>query len=63
MSQPALALTDQTEQEMLRTDVVMVEPLRFFLSKLQHLAGALGKFIEFILGHNRLPLENKKLPG
>ena len=44
----ALALTDEPEQQVLGTDVVVVEALRLLLGKLQHLAGALGKFVKAI---------------
>src|SRR5215212_6973808 len=42
----ALALTNETEQEMLRADVVVVEPLRLVLGKGQDLACAVSEFVE-----------------
>ena len=42
----ALALTDETEQQVLRPDVVVVEALRLLLRQRQHLARALGEFVE-----------------
>ncbi len=44
----ALALTDETEQQVLRADVVVVEPLRFVLSKCQDLARAVRELVEAI---------------
>ena len=43
-----LALANQAEQEMLRADVVVVEPLRLVLSKCQDLARAVRELVEAI---------------
>ena len=47
-----LALTDETEEQVLRADVVVVEPLRFVLSKRQDLASAVRELVEAI---HRIP--------
>ena len=44
----ALALADEPKQQVLRTDVVVVEPLRFVLGKCQDFAGAISEFVEAI---------------
>ena len=44
----ALALADETQQQVLRADVVVVEALRFFLSQRQDLARALRELVEAI---------------
>ena len=44
----ALALADETQQEMLRADVVVVEPLRLVLSERQDLARAIRELVESI---------------
>ena len=44
----ALALANETQQEMLRADVVVVEPLRLVLSKCQDLARAVRELVEAI---------------
>jgi hypothetical protein len=43
-----LALADEAEQEMLGTDVVVVEPLRFVLRERQDLAGTVGELVEAV---------------
>ena len=42
----ALALADQAEEQMLRADVVVVEPLRLVLRERQDLARAIGELVE-----------------
>src|SRR5258708_9759729 len=42
----AFPLPEQAKQEMLSADVVMVEALRLFLSKLHHMPGSLGEPVE-----------------
>ena len=44
----ALALADEPKQQVLRADVVVVEPLRFVLSKCQDFAGTIREFVETI---------------
>ena len=44
----ALALADEAQQEMLRADVVVVEPLRLVLSERQDLARAIRELVEAI---------------
>ena len=44
----ALALADETQQEMLRADVVVVEPLRLVLRERQDLARAIRELVESI---------------
>src|SRR5215212_4510837 len=44
----AITLTNKTQKEVLRSDVVVVETLRFLLRKRQHLPGALRKFVELV---------------
>ena len=44
----ALALADEAEQQVLRADVVVVEPLRFVLGKRQDLARAFRELVEAI---------------
>ena len=41
-----LALPDQAQEQMLRADVVVVEPLRLVLSERQDLARAIGELVE-----------------
>ena len=41
-----VALADQSEQQVLGADVVVIEALRFFLRQCQHTAGALGELVE-----------------
>ena len=43
-----LALADETEEQVLRADVVVVEPLRFVLSKRQDLARTIRELVEAI---------------
>jgi hypothetical protein len=50
----ALALADEAEQQMLGADVVVVEPLRFVLSKRQDLACSVRKLVEAIHRVERL---------
>jgi hypothetical protein len=50
----ALAFSDEAEQEVLRADVVVVEPLRFVLSESQDFAGAIRELVEAI--HKVLPV-------
>src|SRR5215472_13286423 len=46
-----VALADQTQQQMLGADIIMVEALGFFLCEAQHLASPLRKFLEsFVAG-------------
>ena len=47
-----LALADEAQEQMLRADVVVVEPLRFVLSKRQDLASAVRELVEAI---HRIP--------
>src|SRR5215207_4423127 len=42
----AITLTHETQKEVLSSDVVVVETLRFLLRKRQHLPGALRKLVE-----------------
>ena len=49
-----LALADEAEQQMLGADVVVVEPLRFVLSKRQDLASAVRELVEAIHRVERL---------
>jgi hypothetical protein len=44
----AITLTHETQEKVLSSDVVVVETLRFFLRKRQHLPGALRKLVEFV---------------
>ena len=44
----ALALAHETQQEMLRADVVVVEPLRLVLGERQDLARAIRELVEAI---------------
>ena len=44
----ALALADEAQEQVLRADVVVVEPLRFVLSKRQDFARAVREFVEAI---------------
>ena len=44
----ALALADEAEEQVLRADVVVVEPLRFVLSKRQDFASAVRELVEAI---------------
>ena len=44
----AITLTYETQKEVLRSDVVVVETLRFLLRQRQHLPGALRKFVELV---------------
>ncbi len=44
----ALALVDQTEQDVLGTDVVVVEQARFFLRQDDHSAGSVGEAFEHL---------------
>ena len=48
----AIALADEAQEQMLSADVVVVEPLRFFLSKRQDLASAVRELVEAI---HRIP--------
>ena len=48
LGRDALALADQAQEQVLGADVVVVEPLRFLLRKLQHLARPLGEFVKAI---------------
>ncbi len=50
----ALALADEPEEEVLRADVVVVEPLRFVLRERQDLARAIRKLVESIHPDARL---------
>ena len=43
-----LALADEAQEQVLRADVVVVEPLRFVLSKCQDLARAIRELVEAI---------------
>ena len=47
----ALALADEAQQQVLRADVVVVEPLRLVLGKRQDLARAVRELVEAIVGH------------
>ena len=49
-----LALAHEPEQQVLRADVVVVEPLRFVLSQGQDLARAIREFVEAIHQVERL---------
>src|SRR5206468_2776614 len=49
----ALALADEAEQQVLRADVVVVEPLRLVLRQCQDLARAVGEFVEPLHGVER----------
>jgi hypothetical protein len=42
----ALPLTNQTEEKVLRTNVVVIEALRFLLSELEHFPSPLGEFVK-----------------
>ncbi len=44
----AFALSNETEQQVLRSDVVVVEPLRLVLSQRQNLARAIRELVETI---------------
>ena len=44
----ALSFADESEKQVLRADVVVVEPLRFILSKRQDLARAVRELVEAI---------------
>src|SRR5215212_1607571 len=44
----AITLSHKTQKEVLRSNVVVVETLRFLLRKRQHLPGALRKFVELV---------------
>src|SRR5215213_9375526 len=44
----AITLTHKTKEEVLRSDVVVVETLRFLLRQRQHLPGALRKLVELV---------------
>ena len=48
----AFALADQAEEQMLRADVVVVEPLRFVLRKRQDFAGPVSELVESL--HERV---------
>ena len=48
LGRDAFAFADQAEQEMLGTDVVVVEALRLLLRKLQDFSRPLGELIEAI---------------
>ena len=50
----ALALPDEPEQQVLRADVVVVEPLRLVLGKCQDLAGTVSEFVESVHSVERL---------
>ena len=50
----ALALADQPEEQVLRADVVVVEPLRLVLSQCQDLARAVRELVEAIHRVERL---------
>ena len=50
----ALALADQAEEQVLRADVVVVEPLRFVLSQRQDLARSVRELVEAIHRVERL---------
>ena len=54
-----LALADEAQEQMLRADVVVVEPLRFVLRKRQDLAGAVRELVEAI---HRVPNACSLLP-
>ena len=43
-----LALADEAQEQVLRADVVVVEPLRFVLRQCQDLAGAIRELVEAI---------------
>ena len=45
----AVALTDQTEKEVLGPNVVVVEALRLLLRQAQDFARALGEFVELVV--------------
>ena len=49
-----LALADEAEEQVLRADVVVVEPLRFVLRKCQDLARAVRELVEAIHRVERL---------
>ena len=49
-----LALADEAQEQMLRADVVVVEPLRLVLSQCQDLARAIREFVEAIHRVERL---------
>ena len=53
----AFALADEAEQQVLGADVVVVEPLRFFLRKRQDLARALRELVEAIHRAAPIPIE------
>src|SRR5216683_386566 len=55
-SSNAIALAYKAEQEMLRPDVIMLEPLGLFLGKMQDLSGSLSKFVKTINLRNPSPL-------
>ena len=50
----ALALADEAEQQVLRADVVVVEPLRLVLRERQDLAGAVRELVEAVHRVERL---------
>ena len=50
----ALALADEAQEQVLRADVVVVEPLRFVLSQCQDLARAIRELVEAIHRVERL---------
>src|SRR5215831_364534 len=50
-----VALADQTQQQMLGADIIMVEALGFFLCEAQHLASPLRKLIKsFFVVHKKI---------
>src|SRR5262249_44945400 len=72
LSRHTLALTDETEEQMLGADVVVIETLCFFLSETEHFACPLSKLIATIAlvplmspfqgrGRNRPPAHPGKL--
>jgi len=46
----ALALTDESQEEVLRTDVVVIEALCLVLGERENLAGAVGELVEPVHG-------------
>jgi hypothetical protein len=48
------ALADEAEEQVLRADVVVVEPLCLVLRECQDLAGTVGEFVEAIHSVERL---------
>lgn len=50
LGRDAIALPDEAQQEMLGTNVIVIESLGLFLGQRQYTSGALGKFVKSV-GH------------